>query len=363
MTRAASVLGKFPGKIPSSGSSTSRVDAKGKSMIRTRLGLLLALLLVPAMPITAMAAPAPKGGGKNPAQGGGKDPKGQPPTDAKPADAKPVEAKPADAPPAEAPKEEPIETDPCKLDPDGELCQQQKDLEAMINKAAEGEVKAQMYAVQQIYVKRKGRFELNPYWSFTLNDQFVSHPGPGVALNYYITNVLAVGANFNYYHSLNQDSSFNADVRRAARVAVPLTEYDWSAALNFTYVPVYGKFAGFGDFIFHYDLYVVGGVGALANKPIAVVDPDNRTFDSKTKLAFNAGLGLRIFFNRWFAATLELRDYIFNDELEATTIAANPRLVGDKSTWYGNSQLTNNVQAQLGVSVFIPFGFDYRLPK
>jgi hypothetical protein len=25
--------------------------------------------------------------------------------------------------------------------------------------------------------------------------------------------------------------------------------------------------------------------------------------------------------------------------------------------------LTNNVQAQLGVSVFIPFSFDYRLPK
>jgi hypothetical protein len=29
----------------------------------------------------------------------------------------------------------------------------------------------------------------------------------------------------------------------------------------------------------------------------------------------------------------------------------------------GDSKLTNNVQAQLGFSVFVPFSFDYRLPK
>ena len=107
-----------------------------------------------------------------------------------------------------------------------------------------------------------------------MNDQFVSHPGPALGLNFYITNVLAVGVGGGYY--FNSDSKFNAETRRAARVAVPLTEYQWQAALNFTYVPMYGKFAGFSDFIFHYDAYVVGGVGAISTRPIAVVDPDNR---------------------------------------------------------------------------------------
>ncbi|MCA9595375.1 MAG: outer membrane beta-barrel domain-containing protein [Myxococcales bacterium] len=232
-----------------------------------------------------------------------------------------------------------------------------------MNKEAAKPLKEQIYAVQQLFALRVRRFEVNPYWSVTLNDQFVSHPAPGLALNYYITNVLAIGANFNYYRPFNVDSEFNAQVRRAARVGVPLTEYDWGAALNFTYVPAYGKFAGFGDFIFHYDAYVVGGVGAISTRPIPVIDPDNRNFDFEPKIAFNAGLGLRIFFNRWFAAILEVRDYVFNDKLENTETGVTLQEQQDSGTWYGDSKLTNNVQAQLGVSIFLPFSFEYRLPK
>ena len=230
-----------------------------------------------------------------------------------------------------------------------------------MDKEAARDIREEIYAMQQIYALRVRRFEINPYWAFTLNDQFVNHPAPGLALNYYITNVLAIGLNGNYYRPFNVDREFNAQVRRAARVAVPLTEYDWSAALNFTYVPAYGKFAGFGDFIFHYDAYVVGGVGAISTRPIPVIDPDNRNFEFEPKLAFNAGIGLRIFFNRWFAAMLEVRDYIFNDKLENLEIdLANPT---DKSTWTDQTSLTNNVQFQLGASIFLPFSFEYRLPK
>jgi outer membrane beta-barrel protein len=236
-----------------------------------------------------------------------------------------------------------------------------------MKKEAARPLREQIYAVQQVFALRARRFEFNPYWSFSLNDQFVSHPAPGLGINYYITNVLAVGVNGNYYQPFNVDSEFNADVRRAARVAVPLTEYQWSAAFNFLYVPAYGKFAGFGDFIFHYDAYIVGGVGALSTRPIPVMDPDNRNFDWRPKLAFNAGVGLRIFFNRWFAAMLEVRDYVFNDELESLDVcptAANPDCSPtDEGTWYGENRITNNVQAQLGISIFIPFSFEYRLPK
>lgn len=243
----------------------------------------------------------------------------------------------------------------CKVDP--EACPK-----VDFDKEAARDIKEQVYAVQQVFALRVRRFELQPYWSLTLNDQFVSHPGPGLGLNYWITQVLAIGVNGTYYQPFNTDSAFNFETRRAARVAVPLTEYQWGAALNFTYVPIAGKFSGFSDFIFQYDAYVVGGVGALSTRPIPTVDPDNRSFNFEPKLAFNAGLGLRIFFSRWFAADLEVRDYIFSDKIEATTVnAVNPK---NPSTWYDTSaRLTNNVQAQLGISVFIPFSFDYRLPK
>ena len=103
---------------------------------------------------------------------------------------------------------------------------------------------------------------------------------------------------------------------RAARVAVPLNEYDWGASLEFSYVFANGKFAGFGDFIFEYDAYVLGGVGALSTRPIAVIDPDNRNFEYEPKLAFDAGLGLRVFISRWFAFNVAVKDYAYPEKLE-----------------------------------------------
>ena len=245
--------------------------------------------------------------------------------------------------------------DICKIDP--AACPNLN-----LEKEAQRQFVEPLYAVQQLFALRVRRFELNPYWAVTLNDQFVDHPAPGLSLNYYITNVLAVGVNGNYYEPFNADKDFNAQVRRAARVAVPLTEYQWEAGLNFTYVFAYGKFAGFSDFIFHYDAYVLGGVGVISTRPIPVIDPDNRNFKYETKLAIaNPGIGLRIFFNRWFAAMLEVRDYIFIDQLENLEVdTVNPQ---DQSTWLGEQTLTNAVQAQLGVSIFLPFSFEYRLPK
>jgi len=234
-------------------------------------------------------------------------------------------------------------------------------------------IPAQMYAVQQKYALRKGRVEINPHWNLTLNDQFVDHPGFGMPINYYFSDVMAIGLHWNIYSfdfisknapNLNRNQEFNSQVRRAARIGVPLTEYQWSTSLNFTYVPMYGKFAGFNYFIFHYDVFVTGGVGVLSNRPIAVIDPDNRSFKSKVNLAPNVGIGLRIFFNRWFAAILEVRDDIFLDKLESTTIPVLPKDQQKEENWYAkDSTLTNNVQAQIGLSVFLPFSFEYKLPK
>jgi len=234
------------------------------------------------------------------------------------------------------------------------------------DKEAKKQLNEQIFAVQQIYTLRVRRFEITPYWGFTFNDQFVSHPGPGLALNYYIWNSFAVGVNGNYYNWFNMDQQFNADVRRAARVGVPLTEYNWSAALNLTYVPLIGKFNGFGDFIFQYDAYIVAGGGFISTRPKPVFDPVFRDFDYTTKFAGNAGIGLRIFFYRWLAAVLELRDYIYMEKLEnigsVAGMSNTARQV--RSTWYDkNSTLTNAVQAQVGVSFFLPTSFEYRLPK
>ena len=251
--------------------------------------------------------------------------------------------------------------DICQVTPDAPSCQAQKE----VNLAAEAKktVRAEVYAVQQQYVIKAQRFEVMPYFAFTMNDQFVNHDAPGLALNYYITQVLAVGLNGNWYDGLNADSDFNFQNRRAARIAVPLNIYQLSADLNFTYVPMYGKFAGFGDFIFHYDAYISGGVGLIRTKPLPIIDPDNRSFpDWNTLVNFDLGIGFRLFFSRWLGFILEVRDLIYSEKLEALTInAANPT---DKSTWYDTgTHITNNVQLQVGLSFLLPTTFEYKLPK
>src|SRR6185436_10994519 len=140
------------------------------------------------------------------------------------------------------------------------------------------------------------------------------------------------------------DSDFNFENRRATRLAVPLTEYLAGYALNFTYVPMYGKFSGFSKFIFQYDGYLVGGVGGIFTRPIAVIDPDNRKFDYEHRIAFNVGFGLRIFLNRWFAVNMELRDYIYIEQLESTSTkpGATTQELQDRNTWFGEKPLTNN---------------------
>src|SRR4029078_8992369 len=97
------------------------------------------------------------------------------------------------------------------------------------------------------------------------------------------------------------------------------------AGVQVGYVFAYGKFAFLSDFIFQYDAYLVGGVGAISIRPTAVVDPDNRNFEYKVKVQGNAGIGLRVWVNRWLAITGELRDYMFNDQLENPTPAQTPQ--------------------------------------
>jgi outer membrane beta-barrel protein len=327
------------------------------AMNQARVGLLVAAALV-AVPATALA----QGKGAPAKAAAGADKKDQGKND-----------QPADAP-ADKPADQPVDTpaggdnagalgDICQIDPSA--CPS-----VDMDKAAKRDMHVQMYAVQQIYALRYHRFEVNPYFGLTMNDQFVAHNGPGVALNFYITNVLAVGVNGNFYQGLNSVSGFNLQTSRAARVGEPITEYQWNANANFTYVPAYGKFAGFGDFIFHYDFFVLGGVGAISTRPVAVIDPDNRTFSFKPKVDIHLGGGLRIFFNRWLALTLEISDYIYFEKLENPTIADGNDLKTGKpkaqnpDTWLADgSFVTNNVQAQVGLSIFLPFTWEYRLPK
>jgi outer membrane beta-barrel protein len=225
------------------------------------------------------------------------------------------------------------------------------------------EVREEVYAVQQIYALRINRVELSPSVSFTLNDPFVSHTGLGLGLNYWWTNVLAVGANFIWYEGFEAESDLNFFVLRSSRLGVRINSYQLGAHLNFTYVPIYGKFAMLNEFIFQYDAYVVGGVGLLRTRPIPVIDSFVRRFDYDFRVAFNLGVGLRVFVTRWLAVFAELRNYMYLEQLENLDVALGQDRQ-DPATWVESSPaFVNNFTAHLGLTIFVPFEFEYRLPR
>jgi outer membrane beta-barrel protein len=227
------------------------------------------------------------------------------------------------------------------------------------------EVSEEIYAVQQIYALRNNRIELMPSFGYTLNDPFVSHASIGAGLNYWITNVLAVGANMNWYQGLETESDLNFYVRRSARLGTRPTEFQFGASLNMTYVPVYGKFSMFGRYIFQWDAYLEGGIGVMRTRPVPVVDPQIRSFDYSYKLSIlNPAIGLRVFLSKWLTVYGEIRTYPYLEKLESLSVGLGEGPRGDPKGWLDDSPtLVFNVVASVGLTVYFPFGFDYKLPK
>lgn len=221
-----------------------------------------------------------------------------------------------------------------------------------------------IWAVQQVYALRARRLDFQPSFGISMNDPYVQHQSVSLAATYYITEVLGVGVSFNYYGFLDAETDLNYSVSRATHQTVPINKYLLGAQLNFLYVPIYGKFAFFKEWILHWDVWVIGGGGFIMTRPEPVIDPEYRSFDFSTKFSFNVGLGGRLFLTRFLAIYLELRDYIYPEELESLQTYSNVAQRENKDNWVEDGyKLTNNVTLHAGVSLFIPFTFDYKLPK
>jgi outer membrane beta-barrel protein len=227
------------------------------------------------------------------------------------------------------------------------------------------EIAEEIYAVQQIYALRLKRLELAPSVAFTLNDPYLKHYGLGLAMNYWFTNVLALGVNFNWYdwgtNPLERGTDLIPRIQNQFRLGVPINDWQMGLWVNFTYVPFYGKFK-VRKKIFQWDSYLIGGVGFMRTQPIPVFDPAVRSFDWQTNVAFNVGAGLRIFLTRYLTFFTEFRAYMWPDQFE--NVDVDPGNPSDSSTWLqSGSTFVANTSIQLGFTVFFPVKFEYRLPK
>lgn len=282
---------------------------------------------------------------------------------------KPAETAPPEATPADQTPEPTIEIEPEGTPPPLEIPPESTTPEAApapepetaASAAADKELAAAQRGVSWqdvVVVMRKpflkqGRFELEPSWNVTLNDNMIRHHAATGQLDYWLTDVLAIGVEGQWYTRFGFLSPHDL-VASAYRRLPTLNEYKWGAALNFHYAPIYAKFAVFNKFLVHWEGRFTAGVGVLQSEVL----PRNPEHPGWTNLliAPNVGFQARVFVTDWITLNLGVKDYIFVDKFESVNrMTANVEDAKANAT----TQLINNIMFTAGFSFWIPTGFQY----
>lgn len=199
------------------------------------------------------------------------------------------------------------------------------------------------------------RYELLPFVATTMNDNMLRHYTVGAQLNYYLTDVLALGLEGQLYTSQRREP-FDLIGRQARRLPT-VNEYNWSAALNFHYVPVYGKFAILDKKLVTWEVLFTAGIG-VAQSSVIPRDINYPGFDNFL-IQPNIGAGMRFFLSRMLTISLGFRDYMFIDKFEPTNRSATTNTTADQAKDNADSSFINNVMFQVGLSVWFPLSFEY----
>ncbi len=199
------------------------------------------------------------------------------------------------------------------------------------------------------------RTELYPFVATTMNDNIIRHYAIGGEIAYYLTDVLAIGVEGMYYQKSFREP-FDLVARQARRLPTVNT-YKWSAALDFHYVPVYGKFAILDQKIVTWEVAFTAGIGAGQSEVV----PRDTKFPGFTNFLImpNAGAGMRFFVTKWLTVNAGIRDYMFIDHFEPPGREVGMNDTAQEAKDHSDSSFINNVMFQIGVSFWLPTSFEY----
>jgi outer membrane beta-barrel protein len=202
-----------------------------------------------------------------------------------------------------------------------------------------------------------GRLELAPFTGTSINDNLIRHYAFGVDLNYFLTDVFSVGVEGQYFVKAltEREELIGLQYNRTTT----LNRYLFAAALNFGYVPVYGKFAFLNKSIVHWEIYASAGIGWTRSE-IIPRDPGNLSWTNDL-LTPNAGLGSRFFLFDWLTVNFAVRDYFFADKFESLSRSRTDTIAFAKA--HADSQFVQNVMFYAGVGMYLPTKFTYKSPR
>ena len=173
--------------------------------------------------------------------------------------------------------------------------------------------------VQRRDFLKKHRFELSGLGGFYASDALSSTYSYGGALAFYPSEdfgvELLVTRSPMQFRLEEAFTAFDQQTHFSESIA-------WQGIFSLLWSPIHAKFKFSDTTIIHGDLFAVAGAGRTA-------DP------SVLGLTWEAGAGLKLYFNKYFAFRLDLRDFLLPQEV------------------LGRGRITNNVTILAGLSLWL----------
>jgi outer membrane beta-barrel protein len=194
-------------------------------------------------------------------------------------------------------------------------------------------------AVQRKGFLKRGRFEVAPLLSLSVNDAFYQKVGGGLRLAYSLEDSFALAVRGTYYTPVRADSV--REGKQALQSQLLTSQLYRSVMADGVWSPVYGKASFLADSIVHFDLYLAAGFGAVWSATSEAPRSEG------PHVAAEVGGGIRFYPREWLAFELGLMATFYPDQPVVSVPAT----------------IQNVFTANVGVSFFFPTTYEYVYPQ
>jgi outer membrane beta-barrel protein len=190
-------------------------------------------------------------------------------------------------------------------------------------------------AVQRKGFLKRGRWELGASLPATVNDAFYQKVGGGVRVAYHLHDTFALRLRADFFEALRTGRIREGKIAFSSQLLA--SELSRQVLLDGMWSPIYGKINWLGSHIVHFDVFLAAGFGGAWSATSDRTGPH---------LAGDVGGGLRFYPSDWLALEGGISATFYPDQPAASVPSSMQRVVA----------------ANLAVSIFFPFSFEYRYP-
>jgi len=187
--------------------------------------------------------------------------------------------------------------------------------------------------VQKRPVGKAKRLEIEPFFEYLPNDDFVRGYFPGANVAFHMNEGVAIEATV--AAGGHSDKQLLGDIRKNGVQPAVLDRASLIASAGFNWAPIYGKIAYLEHRIITYDLFLTTGYGVTStNLEITTSTGSGATATVSTEKrsasfqGYYIGIGQRYYFSNWAALRVELRNYAYTQRVDAAYNNRNNLLLG-----------------------------------